>query len=162
MKITTFFLLLFASLCSFSQSYKLNTNFEADLWTIKYAEEAVRPPGDTVNFTWVRRKIAPRKNAIYIELTEKNTLIGIKFPHKMTLKSEGLPNNGFIGEKRFNEHCMYRQSYARDEKGNMWVVTVGKDRVWEEESEKEEGRIYISVQDVNNLQSGWYFLLHTM
>jgi len=156
------FLLFLSPFTVLSQSYKMKTNFEADLWTITYAEEAVRPPNDTVNFTWVKRSVKPRKNAIYIDLTKNNTLIGIKYPNKMTLKSEGLPNNGFIGEKKFNEFCMYRQSYARDENGNLWVVTVGKDMVWEEEANRENGRIYISIQDFNNRLSGWYFLLHSM
>jgi hypothetical protein len=156
------FLLLLSPLTVLSQTYETKVTFEADLWTIDYAEEAVRPPGDTVNFTWVKRSISSRKNAIYVDLTKNNTLIGIKYPRKMTLKSEGLPNNGFIGEKWFNQHCMYRQSYARDENGNLWLVTVGKDRVWEKEEDREDGRIYISIQDVNNQLSGWYFLLRSL
>jgi hypothetical protein len=163
MKKLVFSIFLFSlSLCGIAQSYKDRVNFEADLYKIIYIEEAVRPAEDTSNFTWVKRPVKSNRSTIYIECTKKNTLIGMKFPEKMTLKSEDLPNNGFIADKFFDEHKMYRQSYAKDEKGNVWVVTVGKDSAWEIESNRDNGRIYISVQDTKNLQSGWYFLLKPM
>jgi subtilase family serine protease len=161
-KLNLFLFFLFYCCFVFSQNYKDRVNFEADLYKIIYIEEAVRPAEDTSNFTWVKRPVKSNRSTIYIECTKKNTLIGMKFPEKMTLKSEDLPNNGFIAEKFFDEHKMYRQSYAKDEKGNVWVVTVGKDSSWEIESVRDDGRIYISVQDTKNLQSGWYFLLKPM
>ena len=76
----------------------------------------------------------------------------------MLLKSYGLPNNGFIGEKHYKPNYMSIQSYALDEKGNKWLVTVGKDG-YDEEPDV-DGRIYISVVDTRSLQSSWYFTLN--
>jgi hypothetical protein len=56
-------------------------------------------------------------------------LIGIKYPSKLTLSSEGLSNNGFIVEKWLIKYSMYIQSTVKDETGYIWTVTVGKDAV---------------------------------
>ncbi len=110
-----FCLCLFAPTFILCQNYKDKNNFDADLYKIIYIEEAVRPQENPIDFTWVKRQVKSSKSTIYIECTKNNTLIGLKFPEKMTLKSEGLPNNGFLGEKFFDEYKMYRQSYAKDE-----------------------------------------------
>jgi hypothetical protein len=142
----------------YSQQYKEPLSFRSDIWLIMTAEEAVRPPGDTINMTWVKRTVRKRSMAVYIDISKDSTVIYLKYPRKMLLKSYGLPNNGFIGEKQYKANYMSIQSYALDEKGNKWLVTVGKDGYSFEPDV--EGRIYISVVDTRNLQSSWYFTLN--
>ncbi len=154
-------LVLCMSIHGISQSYKDNISFKSDLWTIVQAEEAVRTPGDTIGVVWVKRTVKARKNVIYIDISKSNTLIGIKYPRVLKLNSEGLPNNGFIGEKWYGEYNMWIQSYAKDEAGNIWEVTVGKDSL-ADEPESETGRIYMTIQDTKGLQSGWYFVINTL
>lgn len=143
------------------QSYKEISSFKADLWTIVYAEEAVYAPNDTNVFTWVKRTIKPKNDVVYIDISKDNTLIGIKLPNKLKLSSEGLPNNGFKEETWFNQYSMYIQSYAKDEQGNTWLVTVGKDSMAEEGGSREQGRIYISIQAMQGRRTGWYFILNS-
>ena len=124
------FLLLLSviTLNSFSQSYKDKVSFKSDLWLVQTFEEGSYIPPDTLSITWEKKKIKEDKYAIYVDISEKGTLIGIKYPSKLTLSSEGLPNNGFMGEKWFGKYSMYIQSTVKDETGYVWWVTVGKTR----------------------------------
>jgi hypothetical protein len=54
---------------------------------------------------------------------------------------------------------MYIQSQVKDEQGNIWWVTVGKDPVFEEVEKREEGRIYVVIQDPNGVKPSWYFTI---
>jgi hypothetical protein len=162
MKTSIIAFLLFFSLSVKSQTYQEKVSFKSELWTIEYAEEALIGP-DSVGITWTKKSVKRRKNVIYVDISSEGTLIGIKYPKVLKLTSEGLDNNGFIGEKHYKNDCMYIQSYARDETGNLWLVTVGKDRFTPglENDPTGQGRIYLTIQDVNQIQSGWYFAIQT-
>lgn len=155
------FLLLFTivTLNTFSQTYKGPVSFKSDLWLVQTFEEGTYAPPDTVLINWEKKKIKADKHAIYVDISSKGTLIGIKYPSKLTLSSEGLPNNGFMGEKSFGKYSMYIQSQVKDEQGNIWWVTVGKDPVFEEVEKREEGRIYVVIQDPNGVKPSWYFTI---
>jgi len=84
---------------------------------------------------------------------------GINTPRKMKLTSEGLINNGFLSEKWFEDYSMYIQSRVKDESRYIWLVTVGKDPVFEDEKERELGRIYIVIQDPLRLKPSLYFTI---
>jgi hypothetical protein len=86
-------------------------------------------------------------------------LIGIKYPSKLTLSSEGLPNNGFIVEKWLSRYSMHIQSMVKDEEGYIWTVTVGKDAVSDDNTGLENGRIYVVIQDPNHVKPSWYFTI---
>jgi hypothetical protein len=164
MKNLTLLLLLLFEIQLFGQTYKDKVSFTSDLWVIEYAEEAVRSPENPSELTWVQRRIARRKNVIYLDISDKGTLIGIKSPVALKLSSEGLNNNGYIGEKKYSNNNMHIQSYARDEMGNVWQISVGKDRLTEDmkDDPTNKGRIYMSIHDTNGIQSGWYFVIQTL
>jgi hypothetical protein len=163
MKNLTLLLLLLFEIQLFGQTYKEKVSFKSDLWSIDYAEEAVRTKGDTVNLIWVKKSISARKNVIYVDVSNKGTTIGIKYPKVLNLSSEGLENNGFIGEKWYGKYNMHIQTYAKDQYGNLWQVTVGNDQLSEDASSDPtgKGRIYITIQDTHGIQSGWYFSIKT-
>lgn len=156
-----FFLLLLTivTLNLFSQTYKDPVSFKSDLWVVQTFEEGTFIPPDTISINWEQKKVKAGKHAIYVDISNKGTLIGIKYPTKLTLSSEGLPNNGFMGEKWFSEYSMYIQSKVKDEEGNIWWVTVGKDAVFEDEKAKEDGRIYMVIQDPNRIKPSLYFTI---
>ncbi len=151
-------LIFLFSIRALSQEYTEDLSFKSDIWLITTAEEAVRPPGDTINWAWTKRTVKKKSMAVYIDISKDSTVIYLKYPRKMLLKSAGLPNNGFIGENYYNKpHYWSIQSYTLDETGNKWLVTVGKDGI--SDVDKNDGRIYISIVDTHNLQSSWYFTL---
>jgi hypothetical protein len=156
---------VFLLLCSiivlnaFSQTYKDPVSFKSDLWLVQTFEEGTFTPPDTISINWEMKKVKSGKNAIYVDISNKGTLIGIKYPSKLTLSSEGLPNNGFMGEKWIGKYSMYIQSKVKDEEGNIWWVTVGKDAVIENEKAIEDGRIYVVIQDPNRIKPSWYFTI---
>ena len=158
-----FIVLYFITLNMFSQhiSYKSDISFKSDLWLILTAEEAVRTEGDTIEVTWVQRTVRKRQNTIYIDISKNGTLVGLKYPNNIKLSSEGLPNNGFIGEKWYSEHNMHIQTYAKDETGNIWEISVGKDRLTHDlaPDPTDQGRIYLTIHDTKGIQSGWYFTI---
>lgn len=143
----------------FAQTYKDQVSFKSDLWLVQTFEEGTYVPPDTLLINWEKKKIKADKHAIYVDISSKGTLIGIKYPSKLTLSSEGLLNNGFMGEKWFSKYSMYIQSQVKDEQGNIWWVTVGKDPVFEEVEKREEGRIYVVIQDPNGVKPSWYFTI---
>ena len=155
------FLLLFTivTLNAFSQTYKDPVSFKSDLWVVQTFEEGTFTPPDTISINWEKKKVKAGKHAIYVDISNKGTLIGIKYPTKLTLSSEGLPNNGFMGEKWFGKYSMHIQSQVKDEEGNIWWVTVGKDSVFEEVEKREEGRIYVVIQDPNGIKPSLYFTI---
>ena len=155
------FLLLFTivTLNAFSQTYKDPVSFKSDLWLVQTFEEGKFTPPDTISIDWEIKKVRAGKHAIYVDISDKGTLIGIKYPSKLTLSSEGLPNNGFIGEKWLGKYSMYIQSKVKDEDGNIWWVTVGKDAVIENDKAIEDGRIYVVIQDPNRIKPSWYFTI---
>jgi hypothetical protein len=144
---------------AFSQTYKDPVSFKSDLWLVQTFEEGTFTPPDTISINWEMKKVKSGKNAIYVDISNKGTLIGIKYPSKLTLSSEGLPNNGFMGEKWIGKYSMYIQSKVKDEEGNIWWVTVGKDAVIENEKAIEDGRIYVVIQDPNRIKPSWYFTI---
>ena len=155
------FLLLFTivTLNAFSQTYKDPVSFKSDLWLVQTFEEGKFTPPDTISIDWEIKKVRAGKHAIYVDISDKGTLIGIKYPSKLTLSSEGLPNNGFMGEKWLGKYSMYIQSKVKDEDGNIWWVTVGKDAVIENDKAIEDGRIYVVIQDPNRIKPSWYFTI---
>ena len=157
-------LVLCVSMHGISQSYKDSISFKSDLWTIVSAEEAVRTEGDTISITWVTRSVKARKNVIYVDVSRSGTLLGIKYPRVLKLSSEGLPNNGFIGEKWYSPYNMHIQTYAKDETGNIWEITIGKDSLTSDLNPdlNDWGRIYVTIHDTRGLQSGWYFVINTL
>ena len=156
-----FFLLLLTivTLNAFSQTYKDPVSFKSDLWVVQTFEEGTFTPPDTISIDWQIKKVKAGKHAIYVDISNKGTLIGIKYPTKLTLSSEGLPNNGFMGEKWLGKYSMYIQSTVKDEDGNIWWVTVGKDAVYENEKAKEDGRIYMVIQYPKRIKPSWYFTI---
>ena len=134
-------------------------SFKSDLWLVQTFEEGSYIPPDTLSINWEKKKIKTNKHSVYVDISEKGTLIGIKYPSKLTLSSEGLPNNGFMGEKWFSKYSMYIQSTVKDETGYVWWVTVGKDSVFEDEKIREEGRIYMTIQDPKGVKSSLYFTI---
>lgn len=156
-----FFLLLLTIVTfnTFSQTYKDPVSFKSDLWVVQTFEEGTFTPPDTISINWEIKKVKAGKHAIYVDISNKGALIGIKYPTKLTLSSEGLPNNGFMGEKWFSKYSMYIQSNVKDEEGNIWWVTVGKDAVIENEKAIEDGRIYMVLQDPNRIKPSWYFTI---
>jgi hypothetical protein len=155
------FLLLFTivTINAFSQTYKDPVSFKSDLWLVQTFEEGTFTPPDTISIDWEIKKVRAGKHAIYVDISDKGALIGIKYPSKLTLSSEGLPNNGFMGEKWLGKYSMYIQSKVKDEDGNIWWVTVGKDAVIENEKAIEDGRIYVVIQDPNRIKPSWYFTI---
>jgi hypothetical protein len=155
------FLLLcsIVTLSTFSQTYKDPVSFKSDLWVVQTFEEGTFIPPDTVSVNWEQKKVKAGKHAIYVDISDKGTLIGIKHPSKLKLSSEGLPNNGFMGEKWFSKYSMYIQSKVKDEEGNIWLVTVGKDGVIENEESKGDGRIYVVIQDPSHVKPSLYFTI---
>lgn len=153
------FLLSFIFLCLFSsaQNYKDKVSFKSDLWLILQFEEGVYPVGDTLNITWQDKKVKKGNNPIYVDISKDLTMLHFKFPQKKTFTSDGLPNNGFITEKKFSEYSMYIRSLVKDENGYLYTVTVGKDGVWEDEKNKENGRIYVVLEDPKRINPSWYF-----
>jgi hypothetical protein len=154
-----FFLLLFIflSLISSAQNYKDKVSFKSDLWLILQFEEGVYPIGDTLNITWQDKKIKKGNNPVYVDISKDLTMLHFKFPLKKTFTSEGLLNNGFISEKKFSEYSMYIRSFVKDENGYLYIVTVGKDGVWEDEKNKQNGRIYVVLEDPKKVNPSWYF-----
>ena len=144
MKHVFFVLCTILTINAFSQTFKDPVSFKSDLWLVQTFEEGTFVAPDTISITWDIKKVKQGKHAIYVDISEKGTLIGIKYPNKLTLSSEGLPNNGFIGEKWFSKYSMYIQSTVKDETGYVWWVTVGKDSVFEDEKIREKGRIYMT------------------
>jgi hypothetical protein len=94
-------------------------------------------------------------------ISKNGTLIGIKYPNKVKLSSEGLPNNGFMVEKWFSRYSMYIQSMVKDEDGYIWTVTVGKDAFSDDYTGLENGRIYVVIQDPKHIKPSWYFTIKT-
>ena len=158
MKHVFLLLLSVVTLNTFSQSYKDNVSFKSDLWLVQTFEEGSFTPPDTISINWEKKKIKSNQYNIYLDISDKGTLIGVKYPYKLTLSSEGLPNNGFISEKWFSKFSMYIQSTVKDETGYIWSVTVGKDSGFEE-IHKEEGRIYMVLQDPRGIKSSLYFTI---
>jgi hypothetical protein len=161
MKHVFLLLLTIVTLNAFSQTYKDPVSFKSDLWVVQTFEEGTFIPPDTISINWEQKKVKAGKHAIYVDISKKGTLIGIKYPSKLTLSSEGLPNNGFMGEKWFGKYSMYIQSKVKDEDGNIWWVTVGKDGVIENDKAIEDGRIYVVIQDPNRIKPSWYFTIKT-
>ena len=159
MKHLFFTLCLFIVTNVFAQTYKDPVSFKSDLWLVQTFEEGTYVPPDTLLINWEKKKIKADKYAIYVDISSKGTLVGIKYPSKLTLSSEGLPNNGFMGEKWFGKYSMHIQSQVKDEEGNIWWVTVGKDSVFEEVEKREEGRIYVVIQGPNGIKPSWYFTI---
>jgi hypothetical protein len=159
MKHVFLLLLSIVTLNAFSQTYKDPVSFKSDLWVVQTFEEGTFIPPDTISINWEMKKVKVGKHAIYVDISNKGALIGIKYPTKLTLSSEGLPNNGFMGEKWFGKYSMYIQSTVKDEEGNIWWVTVGKDAVIENEKAIEDGRIYMVLQDPNRIKPSWYFTI---
>jgi len=150
-------LFIFLSLISSAQNYKDKVSFKSDLWLILQFEEGTYPPEDTLNIIWQDKKVKRGNNPVYVDISKDLTLLHFKFPEKKTFTSEGLPNNGFIVEKKFGEYSMYIRSYVKDEQGYLYSVTVGKDGAWEDEKNKQNGRIYIVIEDPKRIKSSWYF-----
>ena len=159
MKHVFLLLLTIVTLNAFSQTYKDPVSFKSDLWLVQTFEEGKFTPPDTISIDWEIKKVRAGKHAIYVDISDKGALIGIKYPSKLTLSSEGLLNNGFMGEKWFSEYSMYIQSKVKDEDGNIWWVTVGKDAVIENDEAIEDGRIYVVIQDPNRIKPSWYFTI---
>jgi hypothetical protein len=159
MKHVFLLLLSVVTLNTFSQSYKEPVSFKSDLWLVQTFEEGTYVPPDTISINWDIKKIKPGKQAIYVDISEKGTLIGIKYPSKLTLSSEGLPNNGFIVEKWITKYSMYIQSTVKDETGYIWTVTVGKDAVSDDNKGLENGRIYVVIEDPKRIKPSWYFTI---
>ena len=159
MKHVFLLLLTIVTLNAFSQTYKDPVSFKSDLWLVQTFEEGTFTPPDTISINWEIKKVRAGKHAIYVDISDKGALIGIKYPSKLTLSSEGLPNNGFMGEKWLGKYSMYIQSKVKDEDGNIWWVTVGKDAVIENEKAIEDGRIYVVIQDPNRIKPSWYFTI---
>ena len=159
MKHVFLLLLSIVTLNAFSQTYKDPVSFKSDLWVVQTFEEGTFIPPDTISINWEHKKVKAGKHAIYVDISSKGTLIGIKYPTKLTLSSEGLPNNGFIGEKWFSKYSTHIQSKVKDEEGNIWWVTVGKDGVVENEDNQEDGRIYMVIQDPNRIKPSLYFTI---
>ena len=159
MKHVFLLLLTIVTLNAFSQTYKDPVSFKSDLWLVQTFEEGKFTPPDTISIDWEIKKVRAGKHAIYVDISNKGTTIGIKYPNKVKLSSEGLPNNGFIVEKWFSRYSMYIQSMVKDEEGNIWWVTVGKDSVFEEVEKREEGRIYVVIQDPNGIKPSLYFTI---
>ncbi len=157
------FLLLFTivTLNAFSQTYKDPVSFKSDLWVVQTFEEGTFIPPDTISINWEQKKVKAGKHAIYVDISKKGTLIGIKYPSKLTLSSEGLPNNGFIVEKWFSRYSMYIQSMVKDEEGYIWTVAVGKDAVSDDNTGLETGRIYVVIEDPKHIKPSWYFTIKT-
>jgi hypothetical protein len=157
------FLLLFTivTLNAFSQTYKDPVSFKSDLWVVQTFEEGTFIPPDTISINWEQKKVKAGKHAIYVDISNKGTLIGIKYPSKLTLSSEGLPNNGFIVEKWFSRYSMYIQSMVKDEEGYIWTVAVGKDAVSDDNTGLETGRIYVVIEDPKHIKPSWYFTIKT-
>ena len=161
MKHVFLLLLTIVTLNTFSQTYKDPVSFKSDLWLVQTFEEGTFVAPDTISITWDIKKVKQGKHAIYVDISNKGTTIGIKYPNKVKLSSEGLPNNGFIVEKWFSRYSMYIQSMVKDEEGNIWWVTVGKDGVIENDNAIEDGRIYVVIQDPNHVRPSWYFTIKT-
>ena len=159
MKHVFLLLLTIVTLNTFSQTYKDPVSFKSDLWLVQTFEEGKFTPPDTISIDWEIKKVRAGKHAIYVDISDKGALIGIKYPSKLTLSSEGLPNNGFMGEKWLGKYSMYIQSKVKDEDGNIWWVTVGKDAVIENDKAIEDGRIYVVIQDPNRIKPSWYFTI---
>jgi len=159
MKQILIFLFILFSLCSNAQNYKDKVSFKSDLWLILQFEEGTYPPGDTINIQWKDKKVKRGNNPVYVDISKDLTMLHFKFPQKITFTSEGLPKNGFIVEKKFGEHSMYIKSYVKDEQGYLYSVVVGKDAVWEDEKNKENGRIYIVIEDPKRIKPTWYFTI---
>ena len=159
MKHVFFVLCTILTINAFSQTYKDPVSFKSDLWLVQTFEEGTFVAPDTISITWDIKKVKQGKHAIYVDISEKGTMIGIKYPNKVKLSSEGLPNNGFIGEKWFSKYSMYIQSTVKDETGYVWWVTVGKDSVFEDEKIRENGRIYLVLQDPKGVKPSWYFTI---
>jgi hypothetical protein len=157
------FLLLFTivTLNLFSQTYKDPVSFKSDLWVVQTFEEGTFIPPDTISINWEQKKVKAGKHAIYVDISKNGTLIGIKYPSKLTLSSEGLPNNGFIVEKWFSRYSMYIQSMVKDEEGYIWTVAVGKDAVSDDNTGLETGRIYVVIEDPKHIKPSWYFTIKT-
>ncbi len=155
------FLLLcsIVTLNTFSQTFKDPVSFKSDLWLVQTFEEGTFVAPDTISITWDIKKVKQGKHAIYVDISKKGSLIGIKYPTKLTLSSEGLPNNGFMVEKWFSRYSMYIQSTVKDEDGYIWTVTVGKDAVSDDNKGLENGRIYLILQDPKGVKPSWYFTI---
>ena len=161
MKHVFFVLCTILTINAFSQTFKDPVSFKSDLWLVQTFEEGTFVAPDTISITWDIKKVKQGKHAIYVDISKKGTLIGIKYPNKLTLSSEGLPNNGFMVEKWFSRYSMYIQSMVKDEDGYIWTVTVGKDAVSDDNKGLENGRIYVVIQDPNRVKPSWYFTIKT-
>ena len=159
MKHVFLLLLTIVTLNAFSQTYKDPVSFKSDLWLVQTFEEGTFIPPDTISINWEQKKVKAGKHAIYVDISNKGTLIGIKYPSKLTLSSEGLPNNGFMGEKWFSRYSMYIQSMVKDEEGYIWTVAVGKDAVSDDNTGLETGRIYVVIEDPKHIKPSLYFTI---
>ncbi len=143
-----------------AQMHTDSVNFENDLWTILTAEEYMVAP-DSINGVWAKLPVKRRKNVVYLDVTRENTMIGIKWPETIRLVSIGLPEGGFRKEKWYGKDFMWIQTMARDERGALWEVTVGRDRFTHdlEPDPSGEGRVFLTIQPVDHNRSGYYFTL---
>jgi hypothetical protein len=156
MKIILLALLSFTCGSIISQSYRENVSFKADLWLIQKFEEGTYQL-DTSVIAWEDRKVKKAANVIYVDASQDQTMIHIKYPKKMTLTSEGLAKPRV---RKFGEHTMYIASYARDtEDGYLYRIVVGKDARWEDEKHKDDGRIYLVIEDPARIRPSWYFVI---
>ena len=145
----------------FSQTYKDSISFKSDLWVTESFEEGLRIPNDTNTLNWEKKKLPSNKPVIYIDISENGSMVGIKYPIKLKLSSSGLPKNGYLGKTVLKSTVMYEQCNLLDETGYLWNVIVGKDSSWEIPEKREEGRIYIVIQDPKGIKSSYYFTLKT-
>jgi hypothetical protein len=143
-----------------AQVYTDSVSFKNDLWTILTAEEYQIAP-DSIHGVWVKRQVKRKENVVYIDVTRESTMIGIKWPEKIRLVSAGLTEGGFRKEQWYGPNCMYMQTLARDERGALWEVTVGRDRYSHdlEPDPTGAGRIFLTLQPVEHNRSGYYFTL---
>jgi len=146
---------------TFSQTYKDSISFKSDLWVAETFEEGLRTPNDTISVNWVKKNLPSSKPIIYIDVSEYGSVVGIKYPIKLGLYSSNLPNNGYLGKTVLKSTAMYEQCNVLDETGYLWNVIVGKDGSSEIPEKRDEGRIYIVIQDPKGLKSSYYFTLKT-
>jgi len=155
--------LIFACSIGRAQVYTDSVDFRNDLWTVLTAEE-YRVADDSIHGVWVKMPVKRKKNVVYIDVSRRGTVIGLKWPERIRLISAGLPNEGFGEEKWLTRDCMWIKTRARDERGALWEVTVGRDRYTSdlEPDPSGAGRIFLTIQPVDHNRSGYYFTLNVL
>ena len=161
MKYTFLAILCLLANCTFSQVYTDPVTYKCDLWIAQTYEEGLRTPNDTIGLTWVKSNLPKNRPVLYIDISEKGSMVGIKYPVSLKLSSNGLPNNGYVGKKILKSNVVYEECNLLDETGYLWNVIVGKDGYWEDPEKRKEGRFYIVIHDPKGIRSSYYFTLKT-